>query len=463
MRTTTANSTASSTSSPFDFLMNKLKQSFLDMPDKRSGSNISYTISDAASAAFSVFFTQEPSFLSYQKRMQQKYGTSNEQTVFAVTEIPSDTQMRRLLDGVEAKVLNRVFWDGVKYLETNGTLNNFRTTIGNSDLLVALDGTWYFSSSDIHCGNCLTKTHIDSDTSKEEKLYYHAMINPVIAVAGRTQVIPLPPEFIKNSDGEKKQDCEQNAAKRWIKKHGKKLSKMRVTILGDDLYAHQPICEDLLAQGFNFILVCKEDSHKTVYEWINGVCEEVRVEKITGVRKVTKETWIYRYVNEVPLRDQKGKSDINLKVNFVEITILDGSGRRKYKNAFVTNHLITEQNVEEIAACGRTRWKIENENNNTLKNQGYHLEHNFGHGKKHLASLLASLNILAFAFHTILEIVDKSYQAVREKAGRRDTLFNSIRTLLSLICFKSFESLMDFMLGLKKINAEDIENIHIPI
>ena len=441
----------------FDFLLGKLRKSFLAMPDNRSGKNISYTIPDAASCAFSVFFTQEPSFLSYQKRMQERYGVSNEKTVFGVKEIPSDTQIRRLLDEVPAKVLNGVFWDSVDYLKQAGQLEHFRTEVGEKDLLVALDGTWYFSSSDIHCSNCLRQTY------EGENTYYHAMINPVIAVPGKTQVIPLPPEFIKNTDGDKKQDCEQNGAKRWIRKHGRKLSKMKVTILGDDLYAHQPICEELLKVGFNFILVCKEDSHKTLYEWINGICEEVKVEKITGVRKVTKETWVYRFVNGVPIRDEKDTNDRVLLVNFCEITIMDEDGKRKYHNAFVTNHLITAENVEQISACGRARWKIENENNNTLKNQGYHLEHNFGHGRKHLASLLAILNILSFLFHTILEIMDLTYQAVRRKSGRRDTLFNGIRTLLSLICFKSFASLMEFMLGHKRIQHIDIENIPVPI
>lgn len=436
---------------PFDFLIDLLRQSFTGLPDKRQGKNIQYKIADAASSAFSVFFTQEPSFLSYQKRMKQKYGTSNENTIFASESIPSDTQIRRLLDNVPAATVDGVFWDSLEYVQKKKQLADFRTTIGKQDILAALDGTWYFSSQDIHCKNCLTKIH-DGQTT-----YYHAMINPVIAIPGKSQVLPLPPEFIKNSDGDKKQDCEQNAAKRWIKKHGKKFASFNVTILGDDLYTHQPICEELIGQGFNFILVCKEDSHKTLYEWIKGITEEIRVEKVTGVRKIKKETWVYRYVNDVPIRD--GEDALN--VNWCEITILNEQGKKVYKNAFVTNHRITGQNVEDITLYGRTRWKIENENNNTLKNQGYHLEHNFGHGKAHLASLLAVFNILAFAFHTILEIMDEVYRAVREKSGRRDTLFSSIRTLLSLFLFKNFHSLLEFMLGHEEIPA--VENMPVPI
>lgn len=429
----------------FHFLISHLRQAFSALPDKRNGKNTQYAMADAASSAFSVFFTQEPSFLSYQKRMRQKNSISNEETIFASKSNPSDTQIRRLLDDVPAATVNGVFWDCIEYMQEKGQLEHFRSSVGKGDLLAALDGTWYFSSQDIHCKNCLTKMH------DGQKTYYHAMINPVIAIPGKSQVLPLPPEFIKNSDGDKKQDCEQNAAKRWIKKYGK-FASFNVTVLGDDLYTHQPICEELLENGFSFILVCKEESHKTVYEWIAGITEEIRVEKVTGVRKIKKETWVYRYVNEVPIRN--GENALN--VNWCEISILNEAGKRIYKNAFVTNHRITRENVEAITSYGRARWKVENENNNTLKNQGYHLEHNFGHGKTHLASLLAVFNILAFAFHTILEITDFTYRAVREKVGRRDTLFNSIRTLLSLFLFKSFDSLMKFMLNDRKIAIEDI-------
>lgn len=437
----------------FDFLMGRLRQCFAAFPDERRGKNISYTMEDAASSAFSVFFTQEPSFLSYQRRMEEKHAISNEQTIFAVAATPSDSQIRRLLDSVPAKVLNGVFWESVDYLEQNGQLESFRTNVGDQDLLVVLDGTWYFTSQEIHCNNCLTKIH-DKETT-----YYHAMINPVIVMPGKSQVIPLPPEFIRNSDGGEKQDCEQNGAKRWIKNYGHQLSMMKTTIMGDDLYAHEPICKELLKSGLNFILVCKEESHKTLYEWIKGICEEVRVEKVIGVKKVKKETWVYRFVNNIPIREQKGKNDNVLLVNFCEITILDEEGKKKYHNAFITNFTITVDNVEEVAKCGRGRWKTENENNNTLKTKGYHLEHNFGHGKKHLASVLATLNILGFAFHTVLEIVDKSYQTLRETLGRRDTLFHDMRAYLKKFCFKSFNSLMAFMLGHKEIAVDH----HIPV
>lgn len=214
------------------------------------------------------------------------------------------------------------------------------------------------------------------------------------------------------------------------------------------------MCETITAAGLNFILVCKPDSHETLYEWLKGITEEIIVQSQNGKHH---EVWTYRYCNEVPLRDGDG-----LLVNWCELTILQEEGKRLYKNAFVTNHPLTPDSIGPIVAAGRARWKIENENNNTLKTKGYHLEHNYGHGKKHLASLLATLNILAFLFHTMLEFMNKTYQLLRVTLGRRDTLFNSIRTLLTFVCFKSFDSMMVFMIeGLKK--PHDPATLSVPV
>jgi hypothetical protein len=101
-------------------------------------------------------------------------------------------------------------------------------------------------------------------------------------------------------------------------------------------------------------------------------------------------------------------------------------------------------------ADGRARWKIENENNNILKTKGYHLTHNFGHGNKHLSNLLLTLNLLAFLFHTALEMFDEAYRRIREDLPTRKTFFNDIRTLTRYMCFDIWEMMLAFMArGLK--------------
>jgi hypothetical protein len=112
----------------------------------------------------------------------------------------------------------------------------------------------------------------------------------------------------------------------------------------------------------------------------------------------------------------------------------------------VTSYLIDEQNVAALVEAGRCRWKIENENFNTLKTKGYHFEHSFGHGKKYLSQTLLSLNILAFLFHTVLELRDERCALLRKSLPRRDTFFQHIAALTQYLCFASWQSLLWFML-----------------
>lgn len=432
----------------FEFLTRTLRTVLKKLPDARTGKNAQYTMLDAASGAFSVFFTQCPSFLSYQQLLQKRHGLSNAKTLFGMDDIPSDTHIRTLLDTVSPTALDGVFTECIEQLEKLELLKPFRTALKNHDYLIALDGTEYFSSETIHCRNCSTK-------EKDGKIIYsHMMINPALVVPDRRQAIALPPEFIIPQDGDKKQDCENKAAKRWINKHGKTYAHKHVTLLGDDLYCHQPMCEAMSNAGFNFILTCKPDSHKTLYEWLNGITETKTINKHN---KGHREKWIYRYCQGVPLKDGEGA----ISVNWCELTI-EREGKRIFKNAFVTNHAVNQETVETIVACGRSRWKTENENNNTLKTKGYHLDHNYGHGKKHLSALLAALNILAFLFHTILEMTDELYQLLRKIAGSRVRFFEEMRTLLKFFPCRSFHHLMQFMMTQLE-NPKDISMITVPI
>lgn len=159
----------------------------------------------------------------------------------------------------------------------------------------------------------------------------------------------------------------------------------------------------------------------------------------------------YRFVNQVPLRD----GDDALEVNWCELTTTLEDGTVIYKNAFATNYEITKKKVKEVVASGRARWKVENENNNILKTKGYHLEHNFGHGKKHLSSLLATFNILAFLFHTLLEIMDDKYRMIRNKLPTRKTFFDDIRALTRYLCFDSWNAMLTFMMRGLELDVPD--------
>ena len=262
----------------------------------------------------------------------------------------------------------------------------------------------------------------------------------MIASPNMKQVVPLMPELIKNDDGEEKQDCEINASKRWLQ--SSKSLNLEAILLGDDLYSHEPFCKETVKSGYSFIFVAKEDSHKVMYEQIKlieGIGEIDTHETVEG-KANEKEHWQYKFLNEVPIN---GKKDA-LKVNWVEVVVIDKKGK-EYHNAFITDIEINKNNVHEITRAGRTRWKIENENNNILKTKGYHLEHNFGHGKEHLSGFLFTLNILAFLFHTVLEFLDENYAKAREKSPIAE-FFKETEVLTKHFYFDSWDNLMLFMI-----------------
>jgi hypothetical protein len=217
-----------------------------------------------------------------------------------------------------------------------------------------------------------------------------------------------------------------------------------VTVLGDDLFSRQPFCQALTDHRLHFILVCKPESHAQLYTTVDFLA----VKQLLGTKVVRRwtgsdaEISTYRYTTHLPLTADPQA----LLVNWCEVTITsEATGAQLYHNAFCTDFNPTDTTVEAIVRDGRARWKIENENNNVLKTKGYHLEHNFGHGQQFLASLLLSLNLLAFLFHTVFDLVDAQYRAIRHALGPRRTFFQDLETLLRYVPFDDWAAVWTFM------------------
>ena len=336
-------------------------------PDARRGA-IDYPMADVTMAAFSMFFMQSESFLGYQKRLERGQNDSNCRTLFGIAKIPTDNHIRTLLDRVAPDSLRPCFDQALETLAEQDGLRDFQRLGGR--LLVALDGTEYFVSQKICCPRCLKRERSSGKTE-----YYHALLGATLVAPGHNRVLPLVPEFIAAQDGQVKQDCERNAAKRWLKDHGPHLARLRPIYLGDALFACQPLAEAVRATGADFLFVSKPESHKTLYEYLRGA--EFQQHTVAERRpEGHSQTYGYRWTETMPLRDGKDA----LAVQWLEITITNSVGKTTYRNAFVTSLGITADNVAELAACARARWKVENENFNVLKNNGYNLAHNFGHG-----------------------------------------------------------------------------------
>ena len=422
----------------FDRLIERVRALAAELPDRRTGDNTVYSMADIALAAFSVFFTQCPSFLSYQQAMEQSRGRNNARSLFQIQRIPSDNHIRQSLDPVEPSHLFSLFDDLFEAFDKTGVLEQMRA-VGQTRL-IAIDATWYFSSKNIHCPHCSSIEHEQGQIT-----HFHSAITPVMVSPGHSQVLPLRPEFITPQDGHVKQDCEIAAAKRWLQAHAQRYSTGNDTLLGDDLYAHQPFCRQVLLHNFHFFFTCKPASHTYLSQWVGALEPGRQLHSLKARVKGKANRWehhLYEWANGVPLTEGPDA----LKVNWCQLTVTDGQGAVLYRNSYITDWPVSADNVSGLVAAGRARWKIENENNNVLKNRGYHLEHNFGHGKQHLSSLLATMNLLAFGLHTLLELTDQSYRLIRAEVGARRRFFQHIEALTSYLHFESWEALMDFMM-----------------
>lgn len=420
----------------FAQVMHRVREVLEQLPDARRGKNRHYRMADAGVSAFSVFFMQCASFLEYQRRMQQEQGRNNVQSMFGAHEIPSDNQIRNLLDTVKPQALEPLYDALLEGLMNEGVIERYRTLQGK--VLLALDGVTYFSSTTLHCAQCSQRRHAG------HTLYSHSALTPVLVQPGQNKVVALAPEFVAAHDGSAKQDCELNAARRWLQRHGPRWAPFGTVVLGDDLYCHEPFCQALRAQGLDFVLVCKPDSHPTTYEWLQMLERRGDVHSMTVRRCTPRKVYLdsYRWAHALALCD----ADDALTVDWCELTTTNEAGKVLYHNSFASSLPVSAQTVREIVAAGRARWKIENENNNTLKTKGYRFEHNFGHGKQHLSATLASLIVLAYLLHTVLDWLDERFAHLRELIACRQRVFDDMRALATYCNFPSWSAMIAFMI-----------------
>jgi hypothetical protein len=411
-------------------LLSGLKAVCAGFPDPRKGRSGNIAMADFGLSAFAMFFMQSASFLSFQRTLEKGQGRSNCQTLFGIERIPSDNYIRDILDEADPALLAPCFQRTEQLLLEPAMREAFGRLGGRT--LIALDGTEYFCSQKIACPHCQTRKRSNGKIES-----YHSMLAATVVAPGHSKVVPLAPEFIAKQDGAEKQDCERNAVQRWLEKHAARLKPLRPVYLADDLFACQSVVKRLVDNGDDFIFTCKETSHKALYDFIDGA--ELERHEV-GVRKgKTHERHRYRFIEKVPLRDGKDA----VLVNWIGFEILDAKGVVKYKTALITSLPVAKTNVADIVACGRARWKIENESFNVLKNHGYELEHNFGHGETYLAMTLAALNMLAFAWHTVLDLLEPPWRKAREAAEKRMSFFAYLATLTSFVVFPTWSDLFE--------------------
>jgi hypothetical protein len=440
----------------FTSLRKALSTCFNKIPENRQASKVDYSIHDALMSGFACMHFQDPSLLQFQKRLEKKHHKSNLQTLFNIQKIPESTQLRDITDRVNGKYFNYFFDEYFHRLQRGKHLLHFQLFPGL--YYIPMDGTEYFSSRSISCKKCLkTKSKMKkkgileevqeeichSDEDETGMRYSHKAVQIAIVHPDMRQVIPLMPEEIHNTDGCTKQDCEMNAAKRLIPKLRKSHPQLGMIMGGDDLYSRQPIIKDILAARMHYIFVAKPDSHKYLFKWLNAYPKLNELEIVDTKKDIRH---VYKWMNIVPLYGGKDA----IEVNYFEYQMYTKNKKGKevigYQNSWVTDLEVTKENVQTLVKGGRCKWKIENECFNTLKNQGYCIDHSYGHGEK-LSFNFYLLTLIAFAFHQVFELTEKLYQTCRIALGSKKNLWEHIRAYLKLFVFETWEALLTFTLN----------------
>lgn len=421
-----------------------LSESFSKAKEARSVERVSYTLPATLMTGFAMFFFQHPSLLQFQLAMKKKRGRCNLETIFKVKEVPSETQMREILDLAEVEVVRRLFPELFERVRRAGWAADYKTTISagtdaGSYYVSALDGTNYYHSEKIACPSCLQRKDANGEIH-----YYHSVVAATVVRAGSHKILPLDAEAIRNEDGAEKQDCETNAGKRLLKRIRQEHPHLALIMTGDDLFSRVPTICECKKLRFHYVLVAKPDSHKEMMEWVEDLDrlgESVRGSWHEGPA-CQRKFYEYRIVKEVP-----PAAAAEVSVTYVEVWEHNKAGELVYHNSFVTDLEVTKENVSEIVAIGRAKWKIENEQFNVHKNGGYELEHNYGHGKKNLSHIFYLLNLLAFLVHKIIERGDSLYQRCLEVGFARREMWNGLRFVMHRFLVQSWAEMLRMWLA----------------
>ena len=414
---------ATSKSLSADSLFALMRSGFEQVPDQRA-ENAKISLPDALMSGFALFSLKDPSLLAFDER---RTTDSNLQSIYGIGQVPSDTQMRIILDDVEPVGIRPVFKAALRRLERSKELGKFRFLGGS--YLVSLDGTGYFRSKTIHCSSCLQK--VNKRTG--EVTYHHQLMGGVIIHPNCREVIPLMPEPIIKQDGETKNDCERNAAKRFLVQLKQDYPHLSFTITEDALSPNAPHIRELMKHGFHYILGVKEGDHQYLFEQVALARQEGRTTEFE--QREGRVVHRFSFINQVPLN----KSNPDLLVNFIEYWETKKGKTRHF--SWVTDFTIVKLNALAIMRGGRARWKVENETFNTLKNQGYHFEHNFGHGEKNLSVVFVVLMMLAFLVDQVQQLACELFRAVLNKKSSKRSLWEEMRALFHTFEFESMTQL----------------------
>jgi hypothetical protein len=431
-----------------DALFSTIKDKFDKIPDFRSA-DVDITLSDALMSGFAMFSLKDSSLLSFDKRRKDEAECQNLRAIYGIETIPSDTRMREICDNIDPKNVSPLFKDIFRQLQRGKALEQM--VFYEGCYLLNLDGTGFFSSKKLSAPFCLEK--VNKKTG--QITYYLQLLGAAIVHPDFKEVIPLCPEMIIKQDGKTKNDCERNAAKRFFEQLRKDHPHLPLIINEDALSPNAPHIRDMEKYNLHYILAVKPGDHAFLFNYVTTASQEGRVTEFTLEDKNDPDiTHRFRILNGVPLN----QSNQDLLVNFIEYW--EYSEKRQevtYHNSWITDFTLSKENAYTLMRGGRARWKIENETFNTLKNQGYHFEHNYGLGEQYLAVIFTMLMMLAFLVDQTQQLCCTLFQSVWRKLGSKKALWESIRSYFKCFLIKSMEELYNALLY--GINVQPLEKL----
>jgi hypothetical protein len=410
-------------------LIATLRQQFSQISDHRRAASIRYSLPDTLCAALAMFQFKFPSLLRFDEACHQDdVRMGNLRRLYSLNEVASDTQMRSILDPVKPAELRKAFRAIHSSAQRGKVLEDF--AIFDNQLLLSIDGTGLFSSTKVSCPHCGVKKHQSGETS-----FYHQLLAAAIVHPDQKTVLPLDFEPIVRSDGDTKNDCERNAGKRLLDALNQQYAKRSFIVLEDALAANGPHIQTLLDYAMSFIINIKPAGNATLFEHMHERCQSGNaVEAEEALDDGTRRG--YRFAEDLPLND----SHSTVRVNMLEYWVVDKKGKTT-NFSWITNLSINTENVHDIAQAARTRWAIENGVFNTLKNQGYEFEHNYGHGKQYLSSTLAGLMLLAFLTDQLQNHACALFKAARGRARVQKKMWETMRSIIELVDIPDWETL----------------------
>ena len=419
-----------STKLSIDNLLKEVKSFFSTIPDAGHVSRQKYSLVDCLMSGLAIFSLKLPSLLQFEEMKSDEIIAANLKNLYGVENVPSDTRLRERLDEVNPEYIKGAYKKLFSIIQRNKALEAYSCL--DKHYILSLDGTGQYSSHTVQCEQCCVKT-----SRSGAKTYYHNMLVGAIVHPEHKEVFPFAPEPILQQDGEDKNDCEQNASKRFLENFRREHPHLKVVIVQDSLHATGPHIKLLKSLDISFILVSKQN--KKAFDYLNKDSIsyfETQDEKGTNHQ--------FRYANQTFINS----TNMDVKVNLIEYKEIQ-KDQTVRTWTWVTDLLVNDENVMQIMRAGRARWRIENETFNTLKNQGYNFEHNFGHGYQFLSTVFSQLMTLAFFIDQIQQRCCVQFKESLTVVKRKIRLWDKLRSLFTTIEIVSWDII--FMLIAQKI------------